>query len=430
MKKKLEPAERLERWQENQPFVQMGQEAFRRSTDPESAPELLHDPDLFPLLLADIGKAGRVRERRNALATYIIATSRLREKPLNEIIKGTSSSGKNHLAKTVLKFLPDGEVVSGSNMTAHAVDYAGTNRLAHKVIYIDEQVGRNHPLRQLISEGRQIRWSTQMEGGRRVMKEHVTKGPVACITTTTQNALAIDDESRNLSVWIDESHRQTQEIAKAHVTTQLEPLSETRLHQWHVLQHLVAERREMVIHTPPWFMDVADKVLPYGDLRIRRYWPAFVEACKVVALIRAAAWRQIEEETTVTFNQFATAVCIFDRLIGDSLTRAGGDAETAIGELVERLSGGHGAGVSAADLVGQQGVRSLDQAYRALRRARDAGAVFILNEHERNNEKRYARSPAATFLGPPELIVRKIGLKISGRYVHPINGRRVPYSGK
>ena len=283
----------------------------------------------------------------------------------------------------------------------------------------------------LISEGRQIRWSTQIEkGGHRVMKEHVTKGPVACITTTTQNALEIDDESRNLSVWIDESHRQTQEIAKAYVTTQLEPLSQARLEQWHLLQHLVAERREMEIRTPPWFVDVVDKVLPYGDLRIRRYWPAFVEACKVIALIRAAAFRNIEEETTVTFDQFATAVCIFDRVIGDSLTRAGGDAETAIGELVERLSGGHGAGVSAADLVGQQGVRSLDQAYRALRRARDAGAVFIVNEHERNNEKRYARSPAATFLGAPELIVSKLGLRIAGRYIHPITGRRVPYGGK
>jgi hypothetical protein len=427
MKKKLEPAERLERWQENQPFVQMGQKAFQSSTDSESALELLHDPDLFPLLLADIGKAGLVRERRNALATYIIATSRLRDKPLNEIIKGTSSSGKNHLAKTVLKFLPDGEVVAGSSMTAHAVDYAGTNRLKNKVIYIDEQVGRNHPLRQLISEGRQIRWSTQMEGGQRVMKEHVTQGPVACITTTTQNALPIDDESRNLSLWIDESHQQTQEIAKAHVNTRLESLSEARLQQWQLLQHLVAERREMVIRTPQWFADVAEKILPYGDVRIRRYWPAFVEACKVVALIRAAAWKKIEKETTVDFNQFATTLCIFDRLIGDSLTRAGGDAEMAIGELVERLSGGHGGGVSAADLVGQQGVRSLDQAYRALRRARDAGAVFIVNPHERNNEKRYGRSPAATFLGTPELIVNKLGLKISGSYVHPITGKRVPY---
>ena len=198
MNKKLEPAERLERWKENQPFVRMAQEAFRDSTDSESALELLHDPDLFPLLLADIGKAGLVREKRNALATYIIATSRLRNKPLNEIIKGKSSGGKNYLAKTVLKFFPDGEVVSGSSMTARAVDYAGTNRFKHKVIYIDEQVGRNHPLRQLISEGRQIRWSSQLEGGQRVMKEHVTQGPVACITTTTQNALAIDDENKRV----------------------------------------------------------------------------------------------------------------------------------------------------------------------------------------------------------------------------------------
>jgi hypothetical protein len=97
----------------------------------------------------------------------------------------------------------------------------------------------------------------------------------------------------------------------------------------------------------------------------------------------------------------------------------------AIGDLVERLDKGRG--VTAADMVGQQGIRSLNQAYRALRRARDAGAIFVVNEHERNNEKKYARAPVATFLGTPEYVVNKLGLKISGTYVHPVNGKRVPY---
>jgi hypothetical protein len=270
-----------------------------------------------------------------------------------------------------------------------------------------------------------------MDNGHRVMKELVTEGPVACITTTTENALSIDDESRNLSVWINETYAQTQAIAKAQAATQREPLLPQRLRLWHEVQHLVAKNQDISIQTQPWFVDLAEKILPYGDLRIRRYWPAFIEACKVVALIRAAAWQELEEEedeTTVSFDDFATAVCIFDRIIGDSLTRSGGDAEMAIGDLVERLSAGWNRnGVTASDLVGQQGIRSLDQAYRALRRARDAGAIYIVNERERNNEKRFARSPAATFLGTPEAIVGKLGLKISGSYTHPISGKRIAY---
>jgi hypothetical protein len=420
-------AQRLREWETNDRLARAADAAAKSwLEDPKSARELLLDPDLFPKLLADIAKAGLVGEKGNALATYIVATSRIREKPLNEIIKGKSSGGKNFVAKTVLKFLPEDEVVSASGMTKHALDYAGPDRFTHKLVYIDEHVGVAHPLRQLISEGRLIRLASVMENGVRVMKEFVSQGPVSCITTTTANALAIDDENRNLSIWIDESYRQTQEIAKAHVAKQ-ESLRPERLHLWHLVQHRIADLGDIGIETPRWFVDIAEKILPYGDLRIRRYWPAFVEACRLVALIRAAAWPKPDDEITVSFDDFATALCIFDRLIGDSLTRSGGDAEMAIAELVERLSGGKDTGIRAADLVGQQGVRSLDQAYRALRRAREAGAVYIVNEHDRNNEKRYARSPMATFLGTPEYIVNKLGLKISGRYVHPLSGKRIAY---
>jgi hypothetical protein len=394
----------------------------------ETARALLRDPYFYSLLLTDIAKAGLVRERRNALATYIIGTSRLREKPMNQIVKGRSSAGKNHLVKKVLGFFPPDEIVPGSSITKHAIDYAGTTRLAHKIVSIDEQTGVTHPLRQLLSEGRLIRLASVMEDGRRVMKEHVTEGPITCITTTTLNALKIDDESRNISLWIDESYKQTQAIAMAHVARKREPLSPQRLSQWRLVQRLVAEHQDVTILTPPWFVDLAEKILPYGDLRIRRYWPAFVEACKVVALIRAAAWPEINEEITVSFDDFATAVCIFDRTIGESLDRSGGDLEIATGDLVEQLSAeGRSNGVTADDLVGQPGIRSLDQAYRALRRARDAGTVYIVNERERNNEKRYARSPKANFLGTPEHLAQKLGLKISGSYVHPISGKRVAY---
>ena len=420
--------ERLQNRDETERLRQVGSAAAERLVEgPQTACELLHDPYLFCMLGEDIGKAGLVGEGQNALGIFIVGTSRFFDKPLSAIIKGGSSGGKNCLVKTVMKFFPADAIVAGSSISAHAIDYAGPNRLAHKIVYIDEQTGLTHPLRQLISEGRQVRWTSVMVDGVREMQERVTQGPVACLTTTTENALAIDDESRNFSLFIDESYEQTRRIARAQAMTPRQTLSPQRLALWHEVQRLIAKQRNVPIHTPPWFVDIVDKILPYGDLRIRRYWPSFLQSCKTVTRIRAAAWSKQDDELTVSFDDFATATCIFDKIIGDSLTRSGGDAEMAIGDLVERLSERHHNGVTAGMLVGEAGIRSLDQAYRALRRAKDAGAIFVISEPDRNNEKRYARSPAATFIGRPELIVGKLGLKISGRYVHPGTGMRVEY---
>jgi len=420
--------ERLENWEENKRLREgLHEWAEDLVKGPQTARELLYDPDLFRFLLADFEKAGLVGEKRNALAIYIIGTSRFLEEPMTAYIKGGSSGGKNTLAKKVLKFFPADAVVAASSVSAHAIDYAGPNRLAHKIVYIDEQTGLTHPLRQLISEGRQVRLISAMVNGVRVMQEQVTQGPVACITTTTENALSIDDENRNLSLYIDESYAQTRAIAKAQATTPREPLLPQRLRLWHEVQRLVAKQRNVPILMPAWFVDVAEKILP-DDLRIRRYWPNFLQSCRTVARMRAAAWSDRNlDEITVSFDDFATASCTFDKIIGDSLTRSGGDAEMAIGDLVERLSERNHNGVRASDLVGEPGIRSLDQAYRALRRAKDAGAIFVINDRDRNNEKRYARSPQARFIGPPEFIVGKLGLKISGSYVHPGTGMRVAY---
>jgi hypothetical protein len=427
--KQEEAFQRLQNWEENQRLRQAGDAAAEYLVKgPQTARELLSDPDLFTFLLADFKKAGLVGEKQNALAAYIVATSRVLEEPMNAVIKGGSSGGKNFLAKTVLKFFPADAIVAGSSVSEHAIDYAGPNRLAHKIVYIDEQTGLTHPLRQLISEGRLVRLTSEMVEGVRVMQEHVTQGPVACITTTTKNALAIDDENRNFSLFIDEGYEQTRAIAKAQATTQREPLPPERLLLWHEVQRLIVRQRNVPILMPPWFVDIAEKILPYGDLRIRRYWANFLQSCRTVARIRAAAWSHRNlDEITVSFDDFATANCTFDKIIGDSLTRSGGDAEMGIGDLVERLSERNHNGVSASDLVGEPGIRSLDQAYRALRRAKEAHTIFVINEPDKNNEKRYMRSPAARFIGTPEFIVRKLGLKISGSYVHPGTGKRVAY---
>jgi len=428
--------ERLQNWQSRERVNrEIANAAKAYSKEPDSTLELLYSRDFFPLLLADIAKAGLVGERRNALATWIMGTSRLRDKPLNEIIKGHSSSGKNHLARTVLKFFPADAVVTASSLSERAMNYIGKNALSHKIFYVDElnSVDKNHPARQLISEGRVIHRVTAKEHGQWTTLEKVTEGPVACITTTTATALAIDDESRNFSLWIDERYEQTKAISKALVATDRETLQPERLALWHAVQHLVAKIRQVPIVTPPWFDLLVEYVLSDGDLRIRRYWPGFVEATKVVCMIRGAreGRQEIEKQggLIVSFDDFATTTHIFDRIIAQSLTRSGRDEDLATADIVESLSrtGLYRQGVSAGDLVGQPGIQSLDKAYRLLSRAAHAGTIIRVNPTQKNNEKLYIRAGQAEFLGDPALIARKLKLKIAGRYIHPIKGTFCPY---
>src|SRR5579862_3464944 len=74
------------------------EEAKKREFAPE-AEKLLKTPNFFRRFLDDVEKSGLIGESQNALALYIVATSRLRDRPLCAFIKGRSSAGKNYLGR-------------------------------------------------------------------------------------------------------------------------------------------------------------------------------------------------------------------------------------------------------------------------------------------------------------------------------------------
>jgi hypothetical protein len=424
--------DRMIRSNENRELIK----SVNQQSDLEETPRsLLSARDFYRQLAADIRKAGLVGERRNALATWAIMTSRVLESPLNVIVKGGSSAGKNYLIKTVGKLVPPAEIVRASSLSKHALNYMGEDALKHKIFYIDELSSMTHPARQLISEGQIIHYVTAMKNGERVTKQVVAEGPVACVTTTTRNVLQVDDESRNFSLWINQSHELTKAIGREYVKPNRESLSPERLALWHGVQRRIARVSNLEVRAPAWFEDIVEKVLPYGDLRIRRYWPAFVELCKLFRIIREAGYPTSKDQklrVTVEFDDFAVANYIFDQIISNSLNRSGSDEDLATADLVATLSNEAVSGsVSASDLVGQPGIRTLDRAYMLLRRAEQAGTIFQSNFPRKNNEKNYRRTPEVSqFLGPAEQVVKKIGLKISGSFMDPIHGKWVYYGDK
>ena len=200
----------------------------------EKAVDLLRSSRFFFKLLAALAREGLVGEQRNALVIFVVAVSRLLSKPLNLFVKGQSSSGKNHTVKKVLRLIPAKYIYEITNSSARAWDYMG-KQLQHKIVFFQEESvafgGKQHPARLLISEGRLQRMIAVHKGkGHKghTTKKQVTEGPVACISTTTKDQLQVDDETRHLSVWADETPEQTERIIRAQMSD-AEPLTDAEL---------------------------------------------------------------------------------------------------------------------------------------------------------------------------------------------------------
>ena len=354
-------------------------------------------------------------------------------------MKGSSAVGKNFIVRTVTdNFLPEKTVHGISSMSERSLNFLDKDDLENSILYfyeVDGSARSAHPNRLLISEGKLVHWyvAASKWGGKEV-REEITGGPVACISTTTENALKIDDESRHLSLWMDESPGQTKRIARAYAAGKKETLTAEMKGVWIEVQQLIRERKDLPIEVPAWFERLVD-LIPTGDVRIRRYWPAFVEACKTVCLIRSFRSEKAELESrgglTVSFKDFAIADLIFDKVVAESLSRSATDEEVWVGEMVDRISEQHkGVGVEATNLLAEPGVTSLDKAYRLLRRAERAGTIFRSNLPGKNNGKFYLPSAEREFVGSPEFVYRRLEMKGNVKFVHPITGEWVNYGHK
>lgn len=389
---------------------------------------LLRSPRFFCRILEALSRERLVGEEQNALVVYVVAVSRLLSRPLNLFVKGHSSSGKNHTVRKVLRLIPAKYICEITNSSERAWDYMG-RRLKHKIVFFQEESvafgGKQHPARLLISENRLERLVTVRRGAHFTTKKQVTEGPVACISTTTRDQLQVDDETRHLSVWADESPSQTSRIVRAQLTD-VAPLKEEEIRVWHAVQELLAKRSTVPIHLPSWFECVAKKVWT-GDVRIRRYFPAFIEACKTVCLIRS--FRNDErnpDSLQVTFKDYAIATFIFADAFAKSLSSID-EKNMELRECILRISSNNdGHPVSAQEVASELGI-PLHEAYERIRRAAKQKLVRRANLPRRGNKKLFLLTEEAnTFLPDPKYVFKEVmGTGQRLKFVHPLTGEVV-----
>jgi hypothetical protein len=396
-----------------------------------SSLQLLSSPSFFPEWLGALRKTGLVGEAQNALAIYIVATSRLLSKPLCLFVKGPSSVGKNYLTDKVLGFIPSSAVQLLTSSSNRSWNYMG-QKLSHKVVYVKERndlAGAVHPARVLISEKELVHWVTEKRGRRFIQRKYVTKGPISAISTTTKDRVEVDDESRHISIWLDESAEQTTRVMQAAVD-ELHGQEPNDSKVWHAVQRIIEKRAAVPIELPDWFEDLVQYVRN-DVLWARRYFPAFLQACRTVALIRSFGRKakNTRKRITVRFSDFAVTALIFNSVLDDSIDRAD-DQDLEVQQDVRRISFRKKKGVSAADLVDEKGI-SYHVACSLLRKAASAGTIVRANQPSKGNLKLYLPAKVRAFLPDPAEVFQKLeSLPERVKFVHPVTGEWVTYSRK
>lgn len=391
--------------------------------------ELLRSPDFFQKYYDALQRIGLVGEERNASVLLIAAVSRLLDRPLNIIVKGHSSSGKNHVVNRTLRLVPEDAVRELTSSSAQAWNYAG-DYFRHRIVYLQERneaSGAVHPARLLISEGRLVRSVTVNEGGVRVTKRYVAEGPIASISTTTRNQLEIDDETRHLSIWVDESPEQTKRIA---IASAVDPahLSQEDVQVWLEVHRLLEERAKLLVILPGWFPNIAANVYD-ADVRVRRYFPAFATGCKAIALLRSFEKTrdvviQKHGKIEVTFADFALAMTIFESVFVESLHRKADEAMATRSAIEQIAKGKGGEPVGGVELAKKLGI-SKEKAYADIRAAAEEGAIVRANQPEKTNRKLFLPSPPHRFLPSLETCEKLANIDDYSRFVHPFTGEWV-----
>jgi len=188
--------------------------------DPEAAwlkcASLATERNILDRLVADLAGCGLVGEDKAAMLVYLAVVSRLLDRPVSAAVKGPSSGGKSYMVETVLRFFPEGAFHALTGGSERALVYS-EEPLKHRTLVVYEAAGisgdlPSYFLRSLISEGC-LRYET-VESTKDGLKPKLIEreGPTGLIVTTTAVRLHPENETRLLSIPVNDTRDQTARV--------------------------------------------------------------------------------------------------------------------------------------------------------------------------------------------------------------------------
>lgn len=253
--------------------------------------DLLKGPGLLQTVGDWLTELGLVGEEANKVPLWLFTLSRKLDKPIHATIYGQSSSGKSELMKTVLKTVPEEDVLEFSSMSARALDYRDGD-LIGKVISIAELDGiqseeLEYSIRTAQSEGKLVRSFAIRDDSTGDMKviEKAIQVRSVFLMTTTRTSIHNENATRCFSLYADESTAQTQRV--------IEFIRRSQSREFKLGD---ARRKELteVLKAAQRLLESIEIVIPYAGLlrfpetttRNRRDSVRFMSFLKVIAFLR------------------------------------------------------------------------------------------------------------------------------------------------
>jgi hypothetical protein len=248
--------------------------------DRAAAQELSQDPALLHRAIRAMGALGVVGEEENRGLLYLALLSARTERPISVFVKGRSSSGKSFLVETALTLIPPRGYYKLTSMSEKALVYTDLDfSHRHLILYEEDGLateGILYLVRTLLSEG-EIRYLTteKTPQGKMVAREIHRPGPTGLITTLTKGLTKEDNETRTISLYMNDSKEHTLRVIEAQALREgglwageeVDPLP------WHALYWTLPQTEVVVPFAPAVQRLLHAQDLPEDLTRLRRNFP-------------------------------------------------------------------------------------------------------------------------------------------------------------
>jgi hypothetical protein len=313
------------------------------------AQELLAAPDLLAQLARGIRTGGYAGDLDNPVLLYLALTSRVTKRPINVLVGGPSSGGKNFLVDSVVAFVPGAAVYHVGAMSERALVYTDAD-FQHRHVVISEAAaihrdGIGTLIMRCLVWGNQLDYEvTEQDPAGGLRTRRITKpGPTGLITTSVKG---IEDElnTRLLTLTVPDDEQTTRAILRsrgdlAAGTTALQ--SDYRV--WHEAQRWIAEKgaRQVVI---PFAADLA-ALFPVKLIRARRDFPQLLALIEASAILHQRQRDTDDHERIVATEDdyrivYELAAPVFGAAASEGVTPAVRETIATVRELTNTPEGG------------------------------------------------------------------------------------------
>jgi|WetSurSiteA1Bulk_404760.scaffolds.fasta_scaffold11278_2 hypothetical protein len=383
------------------------------------AGELLKSSDILGEFWKVCRNLGLVGEMKNAKLLYLALTSRVLDRPVSVVVKGTSSSGKSFQIEIVLAFFPATAYYALSSMSERALAYS-EEPLAHRFLVLFEAAGMNsdfasYLLRSLLSEGR-IRYETVEKTRDGLQPKLIEReGPTGVLLTTTLARLHPENETRLLSLTSKDDRDQTIAILKTLADRQNgKAPSVPDLGPWVAFQEWIELTGNHSVKIP-FAPALAEEIKPRA-VRLRRDFTQMLNLVSAHAILHQLN-RDVDPDSgriVATLDDYQAVYELISDLLNDLVMATVSKTTRETVEAVKKLTEKNNQAVNITKVAKALGIDRSAVSRRV--------AVAVADEYLNNLEERGGR-PARLVLGDPlpedETILptpEKLKEKISSSY--------------